>query len=1143
LGISIYLRWLQEEWFMRCRSLLVFIIILSLAGGVFADTAVAVWSIYEGSGSNVYDTSGHGNTGTLYNMDQNDWVSGVNNLALDFDGVNDYMRVADSSSLGFGSGSFSILMWMKTTSTNGGMLLIKGTYGGAYSGKHYSLRFHEYDARIKFSIDDGTTRSFVDTGTDIYIADGSWHRIIAIRDTSVDKLKIYVDGALIAQADDNSGNIDSPGEALFLCRAGEDSSSDYANVTLDGVTLCDYVLSQAQIELYSSQAHMDYAWNPYPTNKATVDATGGLTLTWSASNIAYSHDVYFGTSETYVGLAQRLDGDINGDGPVDVGDIMILAQQWLGAAAEPYADLNGDGNVNLADLAAVSAEWLESGNSLFAGNQTGTSYNPGVLEEGQTYYWRVDEVNGLNTYKGTVWSFTVNVNTNYEVRDLYSDSWVATDALNRELPGYSECGPPREDRYVALFYFLWLGQHGTGGPYDITKLLAANPTNPAWGPPGSFHHWGESELGYYLSSDDYVMRKHAHMLADAGVDVIVIDVTNGLTYQNNYLTLCSVFRQIRAEGGTTPQIAFMANYNGDGVVETLYENLYSKNLYPELWFYFKGKPLILAPLNGAADPAGGTITYSQDILDFFTMRYSWTWMNIEDDDKDTWKWMDDFLQQSGWHESFAIPEEISVSVGIVPHANQGRSYHNSTQPAHDAYGLSGTENQGLCFAEQWSRLNQIDPELLFITGWNEWVAQRQVFVGTGDPVTDFIGDPLEPGDTWFIDTYNQEYSRDIEPMKNGHTDNYYYQMIDGIRRYKGVRPPQSPSGATTITIDGSFTDWASVAPAFGDSVRDTTHRYKSGWGIAGTYVNNTGRNDFVTLKVAYDATYVYFYAETDENITSYTDLGWMMLFIDTDQDRGTGWEGYDYLVNLVATSPTTTTLKTTSSGWNWVTVNSSIPYRVSGNKMEIGIPRSDIGKSGGDVAFDFHWADNMQHVDIIEFSISGDSAPNRRANYRYSTVAPDEWTQLTYDDFEAGWGNYTDGGTDCSRYTGGTYAHQGTCAADIQDNTSTSSFYSTSGINVSSYSQIKVEFSFYANSMEPGENFFVEFWNGSTWQIIANYISDTNFRNNVFHSIRNSLIIDSGTYNFSTAAKFRFRCDASDDNDDIYIDEIRISAK
>ncbi len=48
----------------------------------------------------------------------------------------------------------------------------------------------------------------------------------------------------------------------------------------------------------------------------------------------------------------------------------------------------------------------------------------------------------------------------FSQRDLFSDTWVATDALGRQLPGYEECGPVRENRTVGIFYFLWLGQYG-----------------------------------------------------------------------------------------------------------------------------------------------------------------------------------------------------------------------------------------------------------------------------------------------------------------------------------------------------------------------------------------------------------------------------------------------------------------------------------------------------------------------------------------------------------------------------------------------------------------------------------------------------------------------------------------------------------
>jgi hypothetical protein len=56
-------------------------------------------------------------------------------------------------------------------------------------------------------------------------------------------------------------------------------------------------------------------------------------------------------------------------------------------------------------------------------------------------------------------------------RDLYSDTWVATDALGRTLPSGAEVGGPRSGKTVGMFYFLWLGRHGEQGPYDISKIL------------------------------------------------------------------------------------------------------------------------------------------------------------------------------------------------------------------------------------------------------------------------------------------------------------------------------------------------------------------------------------------------------------------------------------------------------------------------------------------------------------------------------------------------------------------------------------------------------------------------------------------------------------------------------------------------
>ena len=561
--------------------------------------------------------------------------------------------------------------------------------------------------------------------------------------------------------------------------------------------------------------------------------------------------------------------------------------------------------------------------------------------------------------------------------DVMSDTWVATDALGRELPGFDECGPPKQNKQIGMFYFLWMGTHGTDGPYDITKILAKNPDNPEWGPEGKFHHWGESELGYYTSDDEYVIRKHCRMLADAGVDMLGMDVTNGCTYTDVYMKLCKIYQQIRDEGGKTPQICFMANAGNVAVAQNLYDDLYSKNLYKDLWFMWNGKPLLMSPFEGLTD----------ELKNFFTVRATWAWSHAGDnpswwwgDGKDKWTWLDNYPQWYGYSADPKVPEEASVCVAQHATTKIGRSFHDGKQPEHDKYALCPTTAEGLCFTEQWKGVMKINPPLVFVTGWNEWVAGRFPSSG-GDPM---LGIPQPKGAPLFVDEYTQEYSRDIEPMKGGHTDNYYYQLIANVRKYKGVRRPQPASDPKSIIIDGNFEPWNSVRPEYRDHIGDTEHRNSVGWGEAGTYVNNTGRNDFVRSKVTYDAKNVYFYIETKDDITKYTDPNWMLLFINADQDSKTGWEGYNYLINYKVIDANTTTIMKTDNGWNWEAIG-EVSYAVKGNKMELAIPRELLGKPGkSKISFDFKWADNIQKPnDIIEFSISGDSAPDRRFNYRY----------------------------------------------------------------------------------------------------------------------------------------------------------------
>lgn len=558
------------------------------------------------------------------------------------------------------------------------------------------------------------------------------------------------------------------------------------------------------------------------------------------------------------------------------------------------------------------------------------------------------------------------------LRDLYSDTWAATDALDRALPGRRECGAPRRGRYVGVFYFLWMERRRDQRVYDITRLLAADPANPAYGPKHAFHWWGRPHLGYYVCDDEFVLRTHARMLANAGVDVVVFDVTNALTYDHNLLTLCKVYRRMRRAGLATPHIAFLANTRSDRVVRHLYQTFYAKGLYRELWFRWKGRPLLLAPDRGLTD----------EHRRFFSRRQSWAWTSPSGwfgDGRDKWPWLDHHPQKPGWHTSRDRPEQISVCAAQHPTSNIGRSFHAGRQPPP----ARCRPERGLCFAEQWKRALAVDPEFIFVTGWNEWIAQRFIRAPGRAPGR-FLGRPLPPGRTFFVDQYNQEFSRDIEPMHGGHGDNYYYQMVANIRRFKGVRERSAASPARTVRLDAGFEPWRDVAPEFLDGAGDRTRRDHAGFAAQTRYVNRTGRNDFEAAKVARDAANVYFYVRTCEAITPPDGDDWMLLLLDTDADARNGWEGYDLLVNRTRRGAGTCSVERSTGGWSWQAIGTA---RLAWKRAELhlAVPRALLGPAAtGRLRIDFKWADNTGgRGKIMDFIDRGDVAPDGRFNYRY----------------------------------------------------------------------------------------------------------------------------------------------------------------
>ncbi|MGC9310092.1 MAG: DUF2341 domain-containing protein [Candidatus Aenigmatarchaeota archaeon] len=92
------------------------------------------------------------------------------------------------------------------------------------------------------------------------------------------------------------------------------------------------------------------------------------------------------------------------------------------------------------------------------------------------------------------------------------------------------------------------------------------------------------------------------------------------------------------------------------------------------------------------------------------------------------------------------------------------------------------------------------------------------------------------------------------------------------------------------------------------------------------------------------------------------------------------------------------------------------------------------------------------------------------------------------------------------------------------------------------YTSVKVDFWYYAVSMEDGEDFWVRYSsNGGTgWTTVEDYIAATDFANGQFY--HETVYINESTYNLTTQARIRFQCDASSNIDDVYIDEVNVSA-
>jgi hypothetical protein len=328
-----------------------------MAGAALGDL-VGHWKLDEGTGTKIADSSGKGNDGTV-TAGKPTWITGVQGAALEFHGLGvsggggDYITVNHSASLDI-VGPTSMALWIRPSAddpegkatTTAPMAKALSTASVSWS---YQVRYGWGSTKPYMAFTFNTSpRAWAYVNKNL--TRNEWCHIACSYDGTT--LKCFLNGE---QTDSTPmGAITSSPTPVLI---GTDGWGCDWMGAIDDVRIYNNGLTAAEIKtIMTGPAKL--AANPNPADGAG-DVPQDASLGWSAGKFAAAHDVYLGKT---------------------------------------LADVNNASRAKPAGLLASQG-------------QTATTYAPtALLEYGQTYFWRVDEVNAApdNTvFKGNVWSFAV----------------------------------------------------------------------------------------------------------------------------------------------------------------------------------------------------------------------------------------------------------------------------------------------------------------------------------------------------------------------------------------------------------------------------------------------------------------------------------------------------------------------------------------------------------------------------------------------------------------------------------------------------------------------------------------------------------------------------------------------------------------
>jgi len=421
--------------------LISFALVLSLARNASSDL-VLHWALDEGSGSVAHDLSGNGNDGTL--MGEPKWVTGKTGGGLECDGTDDYVEVPRVV-----QDDFTLMAWIKTD-TPGLNLGAQGYQGSGLIWSDVAGVANDYILAVldtKLSFFCGNPDLSVNSDRDVVT--GQWVHVAAIRNMQEQQISIYIDGVDEKTLDHANSNPLNAHDVIAV--GGNTLDSRFYTGLIDEVRMYDHALTGVEVLSAMQGQIWPYAWGPTPAD-GDLHTETWINIAWNPGGYAASHDVYLGDNfedvdagvETtfqsnqiatffvvgFPGFAYpdglipgttyywRID-EVNDAEPNSPwkGEIWSFSIPPKTAYAPDPADgaelVDPDGKLSWTGGFGSKLHTVYFGDNFddvdnaAGGLPQGTAeYTPGPLKMAKTYYWRVDEFDIVETYKGDVWSFT-----------------------------------------------------------------------------------------------------------------------------------------------------------------------------------------------------------------------------------------------------------------------------------------------------------------------------------------------------------------------------------------------------------------------------------------------------------------------------------------------------------------------------------------------------------------------------------------------------------------------------------------------------------------------------------------------------------------------------------------------------------------